>query len=121
MHRVISDYTGGGASGNNNVKVFVRARPPEEAVDSTFLEVGEDQRKITIKDPDTTSKKYSEVAFQFDRVFWTGVAQKEMFEETCKPLVDHVLEGFNCCCFACKITDDFPMIILYILYIFISL
>ena len=102
MHRVVSDYTAVDSE-NNLVKVFVRARPPEEAADSSFLEVGEDQRRITIKDPDQSNKKYSEVAFQFDRVFWTNVAQKEIFEETCRPLVDHVIEGFNCCCFACMI------------------
>ena len=101
MHRVVSDYTAVD-SGNSLVKVYVRARPPEEATDSTFLEVGEDQKKITIKDPDVNNKKYSEVAFQFDRIFWTDCLQKEMFDETCRPLVDHVIEGYNCCCFACK-------------------
>ncbi len=99
MHKVVSDYTGAG--GSDNVKVFVRARPPEEVIESSFLDVGEDRKRITIKDPDTSSKKYSEVAFSFDRVFWTDVKQKEIFEETCKPIVDHVVEGFNCCCFAC--------------------
>lgn len=101
MHRVVSDYTGG-SGGNNNVKVFVRARPPEEAADTSFLSVSDDNRKITIKDPDVNSKKYSEVAFQFDRIFWTETKQKELFDETCQPLVDHVIEGYNCCCFACK-------------------
>ena len=100
MHRVVSDYTG--VAGNNNVKVFVRARPPEEAADSSFLQVDEGCKKITIKDPDITSKKYSEVAFQFDRVFWTDTKQKDLFDETCQPLVDHVIEGYNCCVFACK-------------------
>ena len=100
MHRVVSDYTGLD-SGNELVKVYVRARPPEEAADTSFLEVAENQKKITIKDPDGSNKKYSEVAFQYDRIFWTGMQQKEIFEDTCRPLVDHVVEGYNCCCFAC--------------------
>lgn len=101
MHRVVSDYTGVETS-SGNVKVFVRARPPEEASNSDFLETNEDCRKIVIKDPDSTSKKYSEVAFQFDRIFWTDKSQKEVFDVVCVPQVDHVLGGFNCCSFACK-------------------
>lgn len=44
--------------------------------------------------------KYSEVSFQFDRIFWTDIGQAEIFNSMCKPQVEHVLEGFNTCCFA---------------------
>ena len=46
-------------------------------------------------------KKYSEVTFQFDRVFWTDTKQEALFENVVQPQVDHVLNGYNCCCFAC--------------------
>ncbi len=104
MHKVTNDYTPD-ANGNSNVKVFIRARPPEETTENQFIEVAEeDPRRVKIKDPDSNSKKYSEVAFQFDQVFWSDITQKDIFEEVCKPLVDHVVEGYNCCSFACKIT-----------------
>lgn len=103
MHRVVSDYTR--VDGNStNIKVFVRARPVDEGVEqSDFLSVEEeDARKIVIRDPDASNRRYSEVGFQFDKVFWTSATQEEIFSTACKPSVDHVLNGFNSCCFACK-------------------
>lgn len=101
MHRVVSDYTNVDTS-SSNIKVYIRARPPEEsdaAVD--FIETkNDDKQKILIKDPDISSRKYSEVVFQFDRVFWLEAQQEEIFNTVCKPQVDHVLRGYNACCFA---------------------
>ncbi len=118
-HRVITEYApapfaggdGLGGLGSSNIKVYVRARPlPEGSVESTdFLTIdAEDSRKLTIKDPDgTNKKKYGEVAFQFDRVFWTDIKQEQVFEIMCQQQVDHILEGYNSCCFACKLIPIF--------------
>jgi hypothetical protein len=102
MHRVAHDYSGLDLS-NPNVKVFVRARPLEDASapPSPFIEVfPTDPRKLTIKDPDANNNKYNEVTFQFDRVLWCSTAQEEVFEAVAKPQIDKVLRGFHSCCFA---------------------
>lgn len=103
MHRVVTSYTPVGEKGSN-INVYVRVRPTEDASDpSEILQIdSEDSRKVIIKDPDTSNRKYGEVSFQFDRVFWTDTEQSEVFESTCKSQVDHVLNGYNSCCFACK-------------------
>jgi hypothetical protein len=100
MHRVVSEYKLSNVE--SNIKVYVRARPLEDGtVPEDFLTVGaDDPRQINIKDPDTSNRKYSEVSFQFDKIFWTDIGQEEIFKLMCKPQVEHVLQGFNTCCFA---------------------
>jgi len=105
MHRVVSDYTR--VDGNEtNIKVFVRARPlfnEDAEVQSDFLLTDQsDDRKIVIKDPDSSNRRYGEVSFQFDKVFWTDVNQEEIFNSACRVQVDRILDGYNCCCFACN-------------------
>ena len=92
---------------NNNIKVFIRARPPAEATESDFLEIDEeDRRKLLIKDPrgveEDSKQKHSEIAFQYDHVFWTDVQQSHVFQESAVPLINHVMKGYNASCFACK-------------------
>ena len=101
-HRVVTDYTRV-ESTSSNIKVYVRARPLEEETEySDFMQVDpDDDRKIVIKDPESSNRRYGEVSFQFDKVFWTQVNQEEIFNTMCKSQVDHVLNGFNSCCFAC--------------------
>jgi hypothetical protein len=102
MHRVVSEYEVIETK-SSNIRVFVRARPLEnDAEPGDFLQPGEDGKRLVIKDPDPNNKKYTEVAFQFDKVFWTGISQAAVFDEVCKAQVDHVLNGYNSCCFACK-------------------
>ena len=38
--------------------------------------------------------------FQFDNVFWCDEKQTTIFETVCREQVDHVLKGYNACCFA---------------------
>ena len=99
-HRVVSDYTN--VESSSNIKVFVRARPPEDSsVNMDFMDLGNDpqSRRLVIKDPDP-NKKYGEVAFQFDKIFGISSHQQEIFNTVCRPQVDHVLCGYNACCFA---------------------
>ena len=100
-HRVVSEYKLPD-NPQSNIRVYVRARPLENGIEpGDFITIeSDDLRQISIKDPDTSNRKYSEVSFQFDRVFWTDIGQEEIFNSMCKPQVDHVLEGFNTCCFA---------------------
>lgn len=101
MHRVVADYSNT-ESVNSNIKVFVRARPLADETESVdFITPDpDDERKMTIRDPDSSSKKYGEVSFQFDHVFWANATQSEIFEAMCKPQVEYVMNGYNCCCFA---------------------
>lgn len=104
MHRVVSNYTPVGDS-DSNIKVYVRIRPNEDSSDpAEVLHIAEegDVRKLIIKDPDTSNRKYGEVSFQFDKIFWTDIDQTEVFRTVCQPQIDQVLNGYNCCCFACK-------------------
>eukprot|EP00603_Paraphysomonas_imperforata_P008117 CAMPEP_0114430666 /NCGR_PEP_ID=MMETSP0103-20121206/10166_1 /TAXON_ID=37642 ORGANISM="Paraphysomonas imperforata, Strain PA2" /NCGR_SAMPLE_ID=MMETSP0103 /ASSEMBLY_ACC=CAM_ASM_000201 /LENGTH=1113 /DNA_ID=CAMNT_0001600135 /DNA_START=58 /DNA_END=3399 /DNA_ORIENTATION=+ len=103
MHRVSTEYTKvENHLSTSNVKVYVRARPPDTTDEITFMDpTSEQKNRILIKDPNESStKKYSEVAFHFDRVFWIDTQQQEIFDTVCRPQVDHVLKGYNACCFA---------------------
>ena len=97
MHRVITDYARYDDT-DSNVKVFIRARPPETPIEiSDFIcsvPLGPDEyKKINISSPDQSHKKYGEISFQFDKVFWTNSTQQELFDTVCKPLADQVLKG----------------------------
>ena len=76
MHRVVTNYTPVDGTGSN-INVFVRARPVDDGSDpADFLTIdGEDDRKLLIKDPESSNRRYGEVSFQFDRVFWTQSQQ----------------------------------------------
>lgn len=103
-HRVTAEYARVDNSASN-IHVSIRARPPEDkSVNMDFIETTstEEGSKILIKDPNSSTKKHGEVSYQFDNIFWTETSQEEVFQATCKVQVDHVLEGYNCCSFACK-------------------
>ena len=101
MHRVVSDYTPD-ENISSNIKVFVRARPLEEdgIVSDFIIKDPDNDRKVIIRDPDPNNRKYGEIGFQFDRIYWTDVKQDEIFNDVCRPQVDQILNGYNCCCFA---------------------
>lgn len=108
MHRVVSDYTQRESSDSSNIKVYVRCRPEEDDEagknsSSEFLTIDpDDEKRISIKDPDQSvaGRKYTEVDFQFDKIFSKDITQEEIFLTVCQPQVDHVLNGYNSCCFA---------------------
>ena len=79
---------------SSNIKVFVRARPPEDVSTVTdFIEVTHDEKStVILTDPDnsnTSSKKNLE--YQFDKVFWTDTTQEDIFNRICKPQV-HIFQ-----------------------------
>ncbi|CAE8713916.1 unnamed protein product [Polarella glacialis] len=83
-----------------NVNVVVRLRPPgymegEEDYSDVFKADG---AKITVRDP--LSRGRMENTFSFNRVFLPEHGQEDVFEHVAKPLIDHLLMGFNSCCFA---------------------
>jgi len=100
-YKVVSDYTMG-VSTNTNLQVFVRARPPAKGDDSKELAAQygvstAEPRRIELKNRTGTGGDH---AFSFDRVFWTGTSQEEIFSTVCQQQVDHCLRGYNSCSFA---------------------
>ena len=110
-HRVLADYSRD-VLGSSNVKVFVRARPPDpgrgcsdagDATAGSTFEVdvgakGSRPRRIVFRDP--ASRSYGDHAFTFDGVFWSDTEQEEMFEAVARTHVDQALRGLDTCCFA---------------------
>jgi hypothetical protein len=103
-HRVVADYTKV-ESTSSNISVYVRARPLEDKSEVSDFISTSDNQQLTIKDPDPNNRKYGEVNFQFDNVFWTNSTQEDVFNKMCKSQVDHAMDGFNSCCFACKMRE----------------
>uniref|UniRef100_A0A6B2KYN3 Kinesin-like protein n=1 Tax=Arcella intermedia TaxID=1963864 RepID=A0A6B2KYN3_9EUKA len=99
---------------NSNITVAVRVRPLnyEEVLNSkrTIIKVIDDNTLLFDPDTDHTNlksirgvpnpAKHKDQKFYFDRVFNTYETTKEVYEHTTKQLVETVLEGYNCCCFA---------------------
>jgi len=99
-HNVVTDYTNSTSTGNDNIKVFVRARPCADGTDAPKEMWGiskEQNGKLSILDP---ARHVGEHAFLFDHVLWTNTSQETLFKEVAKPIVDHILQGYNGCCFA---------------------
>lgn len=78
--------------------MYVRLRPPDGSatVPARYYKLDEDQpSRMTIKSSPT-----SQHLFAFNRVYGPTASQEEVFTETSQRLCDHVLEGYNSCCFA---------------------
>eukprot|EP00762_Andalucia_godoyi_P006558 ANDGO_05025.mRNA.1 Kinesin-like protein KIN-4A len=85
------------SASNARVSVAIRMRPG----------AGEILRKdtnnpsvINLFDPRVTGSERVEREFGFDKIFDDDATQEAVFDHVCKPLVEHVFEGFNACCFA---------------------
>ena len=110
----MADYTKVDSS-SSNVSVYVRARPlDDKSEESDFISTNSDRTQLTLKDPDPNNRKYGEVNFQFDRIFWTDAAQEEVFNNMCKVQVDHTLDGYNSCSFACMLEIEFMRVSFFI-------
>merc|ERR1719191_2046404 len=85
---------------NANIKVMVRLRPPEyeENIRETYNFPSDNPQVLTIKDP--LSRGRMEHSYTFNKVFMPHCSQEEVFNTMGKPLVDHILNGFNACVFA---------------------
>eukprot|EP00741_Cyanophora_paradoxa_P002179 tig00000553_g2112.t1 len=78
-----------------NVRVHVRLRPqPPEAMGGMITVSPDDV--ITIKDP----IRGGEREFAFDGFLKGEATQQDVYDRMCRPLIDHVLQGFNACCIA---------------------
>lgn len=82
---------------DSNVVVALRLRPPEYS-EGDFQDIYEtDETSITTRDPLCHGREHN---FSFDRVFLPECGQDLVFRSVAQPLIDHLLVGFNSCCFA---------------------
>lgn len=79
---------------DGSIKVYVRIRPASQNIpDDSALQIDElDEHKIRIGSNTTTAA--------FTKVFGKDTKQPQVFDCIAKPLIDHVLEGYNATLFA---------------------
>uniref|UniRef100_A0A1B0CM91 Kinesin-like protein n=1 Tax=Lutzomyia longipalpis TaxID=7200 RepID=A0A1B0CM91_LUTLO len=88
---------------NECVQVVVRCRPlsnKEEAGNyQKVVEVFPARGVVEIQNPQEVTKENRKM-FTYDAVYGPNATQQNLYDETVRPLVSSVLEGFNCCVFA---------------------
>ena len=103
-------------SRSSNVKVVVRVRPPNtrelgtgknniiKVIDDYMLTFDPKEDYIfNIENKNRTSvvdKRIRDLQFAFDRVFHEKSTNNDIFEYTTKPVIDNLLDGYNCSVFA---------------------
>ncbi|PIN09034.1 Kinesin-like protein [Handroanthus impetiginosus] len=85
-----------------NVQVLLRCRPfSEEELRNNAPQVvtcNEYQREVAVSQ--NIAGKHIDRVFTFDKVFGPNARQKDLYEQAIVPIVNEVLEGFNCTIFA---------------------
>ncbi|KAJ3680847.1 hypothetical protein LUZ60_015336 [Juncus effusus] len=85
-----------------NIQVVLRCRPlsEEEKKLSTpgVITCSEPRREVSVTQK--TANKHNDRTFTFDKVFGPKSRQKDVFDHAVVPLVNEVLEGYNCTIFA---------------------
>lgn len=81
------------------MRVAVRCRPlsedEETAKYKSVVVVDQLRGQITVHVPNARTKEERERSFNFDSVFGTDAKQTDIYNETSRPIVDAVLEGYN--------------------------
>ncbi|XP_057949192.1 kinesin-like protein KIN-5C [Malania oleifera] len=85
-----------------NVQVLLRCRPfSEEELRNNAPQVvtcNDYQREVAVSQ--NIAGKHIDRVFTFDKVFGPSAQQKDLYEQAVIPIVNEVLEGFNCTIFA---------------------
>ncbi|KAL7096589.1 hypothetical protein ACP275_10G087800 [Erythranthe tilingii] len=85
-----------------NVQVLLRCRPfsDDELRNNApqVLSCNEYQREVAVSQ--SIAGKHIDRVFTFDKVFGPNAQQKDLYEQAVVPIVNEVLEGFNCTIFA---------------------
>lgn len=85
-----------------NVQVLLRCRPfSEEELRNNAPQVvtcNDYQREVAVSQ--NIAGKHIDRIFTFDKVFGPAAQQKDLYEQAVIPIVNEVLEGFNCTIFA---------------------
>ncbi|OAY42946.2 kinesin-like protein KIN-5C [Manihot esculenta] len=85
-----------------NVQVLLRCRPfSDDELRNNAPQVvtcNEYQREVAVSQ--SIAGKHIDRVFTFDKVFGPSARQKDLYEQAMVPIVNEVLEGFNCTIFA---------------------
>lgn len=86
-------------SGDTNIRVLCRVRPMNkketELNEACCIDfITKQTIKINVRDKEKESKPTPH-EFTFDRVFDTSTTQSQIYEETAKPVVKSIIDGFN--------------------------
>ncbi|RWR95465.1 kinesin-like protein KIN-5B [Cinnamomum micranthum f. kanehirae] len=85
-----------------NVQVVLRCRPltdEEQRLNvPKVISCNEQKREVTVVQ--SIANKQIDRAFAFDKVFGPKAQQRSIYDQAISPIVDEVLEGFNCTVFA---------------------
>lgn len=83
----------------DKVQVAVRCRPltPKEEKEGrrSVVKVDELRRQVHVQAADAPGRPGKERSFAFDTVFGPDAKQADVYNETARPIVDSVLEGYN--------------------------
>lgn len=97
---IIMSVTSGGVKGSDNVQVAVRCRPlssgEEKAGHSVVVKVDSEQGEVILTPPTSKSRHQEKPrTFYFDSTFGFDSQQLDIYNETARPIVDSVLQGYN--------------------------
>lgn len=85
-----------------NVQVLVRCRPfSEDELRANVLQViscNEQRREVSVYQ--STASKQIDRTFTFDKVFGPNSQQSDLYDQSIVPIVNEVLDGYNCTIFA---------------------
>ncbi|KAF9598448.1 hypothetical protein IFM89_027881 [Coptis chinensis] len=108
--RSVADAAFGSNSNNNkhdkekgvNVQVLLRCRPLSEDEirlhTPVVISCNENRREVSAVQ--NIANKQIDRTFAFDKVFGPNSQQRELFDQAVSPIVNEVLEGYNCTIFA---------------------
>lgn len=82
---------------NQNIRVFVRVRPPNATEKSRSVVSLKSDKEICVRD---NKQHSSSKSFTFSNVFGPKSSQIEVYRAVVQPLIDEVLAGYNCTVFA---------------------
>lgn len=83
----------------SKIKVGVRIRPlnAKELEASSSAIVESDSSKFVL-----TKSPAKKSCFEYDWSFGSKSTNRDIYENSCKPLIENIYEGFNATFFACK-------------------
>uniref|UniRef100_A0A0K2UXY6 Kinesin 5 [Nasonia vitripennis] n=2 Tax=Lepeophtheirus salmonis TaxID=72036 RepID=A0A0K2UXY6_LEPSM len=84
---------------SQNIQVFVRARPlnKSETAKRSYSVVDTDGKKVIVKEKSNSSLTKT---FSFNGVFGPDCDQRMVYLKVVRPLIDQVMQGYNCTVFA---------------------
>nr|CAH7740336.1 unnamed protein product [Callosobruchus chinensis] len=97
-------HTSERSGSNESVQVIVRCRPLSEkeilAQCSSVVKMYPSRGVIEVENPKARSDNEKNKIFTYDAVYDESSTQQNLYDETVRPLVTSVLEGYNGCVFA---------------------